>query len=82
MTNLLLFNKVTGSNSYQVIFSVNGKHIGDLDILDDGYYRYFSTGNGYWDAWSMREIADKLDELNKEWDEVVRKDLGPKVVKP
>ncbi|HNR55116.1 MAG TPA: hypothetical protein PKJ19_08120 [Flavobacteriales bacterium] len=60
------------------VTSPNGKTIGHLHQLDDGFFYFFPEGlrGGAWDAWWMREIADKLDELNKPWVEQIEKDLG------
>lgn len=40
----------------------------------DGYYCYTSSG-GSMDALLLRAIADKLDELNADWDAQVQADL-------
>ena len=46
------------------------KYLGLLYIEDSGYYVFqpYST-TGYWEAHSLQWIADKLNELNKDWDE-------------
>jgi hypothetical protein len=50
--------------------------MGDLIVGDDGYYAWWPTTNisGYIDSWVLRELADKLDELNKKWDDIVQND--------
>lgn len=42
---------------------------------DDGFYIFRITRetDGHWDAWALRAIADKLDELNKEWKDRIEK---------
>jgi hypothetical protein len=51
----------------------NGVSLGDLDCDLDGYYNFFPENrSGYWPAHVLRELADKLDALNKEWDQKVR----------
>ena len=52
----------------------NGAHIGYAYIEVDGYYTFMFAHhrNGNWDAHVLRAIADKLDELNKDWDEEVK----------
>lgn len=52
----------------------NGVHMGELLMDVDGCYKYFPVlRGGYWDAPPLREIADMLDHLNKDWDEHVQK---------
>lgn len=60
---------------YAVYF--NQKKIGTFVIQDDGYYGFYTeSDSGYWSSYALRLIADKLDEMNKEWDEQVKKDIG------
>lgn len=56
------------TGTYDVIY-VNGVNLGELYVEIDGYYVYWpSPRNGFWESHAMREIADKLDELNADWD--------------
>jgi len=58
-----------------VVYWENGVNIGEFIIGDDGYYVYFPIQKyGYITSYFMRAIADKLDELNKDWDKIVRSD--------
>jgi hypothetical protein len=60
---------------YLVYF--NKKKIGEFVVQDDGYYSYVMKNNlGFCSSYGLRLIADKLDELNKEWDEQIKKDIG------
>ena len=60
---------------YEVYFSE--KRIGTFLIQDDGYYGFYTeSDSGYWSSYALRLIADKLDEMNKEWDDQVKKDIG------
>jgi hypothetical protein len=44
--------------------------MGDIDMDIDGYYKYWPVQKaGYWDAPPLRQVADILDNLNREWDE-------------
>ena len=53
------------------------KMIGSFVIQDDGYYGYYTTEtSGYWSSYALRGIADALDNLNKGWDEQIKKELG------
>lgn len=72
MTDLLNFSGE--GNIIRVTLKDSNKYIGYLYMEVDGYYVYQPVNvNGCWSAYEMRIIADKLDELNKDWDEQVRK---------
>ena len=49
--------------------------MGEFVTGDDGYLVYFPSkrNNGFWSSSAIRAIADKLDELNKPWDDVIQK---------
>lgn len=52
------------------------KMIGSFVMQDDGYYGYETIEtSGYWSSYALRGIADALDDLNKEWDEQIKKHL-------
>jgi hypothetical protein len=52
------------------------KCIGRFTIQDDGYLGFYTNEpSGYWSSYALRLIADKLDEMNKEWDEYINKNL-------
>ena len=53
--------------SHKLIFD-GKKSVGTLDMQDNGFF----TFNGF-DAWALREIADRLDEVNKPLDESIHK---------
>jgi hypothetical protein len=53
----------------------NKKEIGVFALENDGYYGFYPSSAGYWSSYALRLIADKLDELNKEWDEYINKNL-------
>ena len=60
---------------YLVYFKT--KVIGKFIMQDDGYYGYYTTDtSGYWSSYALRGIADALDDLNREWDEQIKKHLG------
>lgn len=42
----------------------------------DGYYKWWPQGSGYLDEAFLRWMADFLRDLNREWDAIVRQDLG------
>lgn len=56
----------------------NGVFAGAILKGDDGYFEFWPEHRGgYWPAWSLRDIADKVDALNAEWDAIVQKELAP-----
>lgn len=59
---------------YKVYFG-NGRHIGEFLRKEDGFFDYWPTQEaGYWPAYALRAIADKLDELNKDWADALARD--------
>lgn len=45
---------------------------------DDGYHIYYPRDNpGYYGSFTLRIIAELLDELNKEWDDQIRQITQP-----
>lgn len=43
----------------------------------DGYfYLWIEDINGAWRSQILRELADKLDKLNKKWDIKIQQDVG------
>jgi len=66
------------TSSYHVYHDVVDVYLGDVLKYEDGFY-YFHFANdknsGYWQAYVLRAIADKLDDLNKKWDEHLKKNL-------
>lgn len=56
------------------------KLMGEVFKLEDGYYVYWpgSYLQGCYTEWFLRSMADKLWELNKDWDEIVQRQCtGP-----
>lgn len=54
-------------------FTPNNKYLGTFELDVDGYFHYWQDKslNGAWDAYILRAIADKLDEVNKPYKEAV-----------
>lgn len=46
-------------------FYDNGKYLGFAYKEIDGYYVFEQKGSGFWTSYSLRMVADKLEELNK-----------------
>lgn len=53
----------------------NGVYLGSFIVMEDGYYHFWPdhSKGGCWSSHVLREIANKLDELNKPWDEEIQK---------
>lgn len=60
------YKYVKDRNYYKVVF-YNGTVLGEIVFNECGDWVYFPKLNGgYWEAWVMRNIANKLDSLNGE----------------
>ena len=65
-----------GDHHYQIAFD-NGAKLGTAYQEVDGYF-YFEpdcSKAGFWQPHILRGIADKLDEINKPWNDLIEKDL-------
>ncbi len=50
--------------------------LGDVYKEVDGFYVFVPyVSGGFWESWVLREIADKLDSMNREWWEKIEEDL-------
>lgn len=70
-----MFNyKKVDKTCYKVYYE-NGKFVGELISKEDGYFDFWPDKEtyGYWPSYGLRALADKLDELNKDWDEQIHK---------
>jgi hypothetical protein len=46
------------------------RHIGDAYMMESGlWYQWDDKMYGATAAWTLRAIADRLDDLNKDWNE-------------
>lgn len=70
-----LFEK-TERGTYKV--KVINVEVGELFATEDGFYQFWpeKIKRGYWPAWLMRVIADKLDEINEPWERELESKLG------
>lgn len=50
--------------------------LGELVFNTDGYYVFFpdTSRGGYWEGYVLRTIAELMDIINQEWDEIVKND--------
>ncbi len=47
----------------------DGSYCGTLEEDEDGLYYYLPVDFiGYWPSWFMRDLANKMDELNKPYE--------------
>jgi hypothetical protein len=55
-----------------------GFQIGSFEKDVDGYYYYWpgDENRGSYSDCTLRKIADMLQELNKEWNETVEREIG------
>ena len=54
---------------YKVYYK-NGVYLGDIFAKEDGFYDFwpeYPYKGGYWSSHILREISDKLDEINAPW---------------
>ncbi len=58
----------TGDAIKQFVFNKD-QVFGEASRDVDGFYYFWFVNDpsGAWSAWVFRDIADKLDELNKSW---------------
>jgi hypothetical protein len=62
--------KTESDARYEVYF--NGQHLGYFYLEIDGFYVFVPKSDiGYWSEFSLRMIADKLEELNKQHNEAI-----------
>jgi len=57
------------------VLSTNGLRIGDVSRDVDGFYYFWPHAFGCWGGHLLRTLADKLDELNKPWQDEITKSL-------
>ena len=54
----------------------NKKRLGAFVVQDDGYFGFYADEpSGYWSSYALRLIADKLDEMNKTWDDHIKENI-------
>ena len=71
-TSVISLEKV-GPAEYKVK-AYNGVYIGDFLKKEDGYFDFWpDQKGGFWPSYMLRALAEKLDELNKPWDDDINK---------
>lgn len=68
----------TNDTGYGISF--NNINLGDLVYLEDGFYHYFPINykSSCISSWVLKDIANKLDELNKPYEEEIKKYFNSK----
>jgi hypothetical protein len=71
---MIKLDSKNNGESYKVYYE-NGAYLGDFEKDMDGYYKFWpELKGGFWDEHILRLLADKLTELNKDWDNIIRND--------
>ena len=70
-----LIYKQTDSQMIRVC-TPNDLVVGELIMDVDGYYYFWTSNNGCWPAHVLRSIADKLDDINKKWNDEIEYHFG------
>ena len=61
----VIYQKIN-NDKYNIVTN-KGKLIGELIMDVDGYFYFWpEDNNGAWASYHLRNVANKLDELNKE----------------
>lgn len=59
---------------YEVYF--HKQHLGYFYTEIDGFWVFMALSNrGYWNEFSLRMIADKLEEMNKPYNKILQNEL-------
>lgn len=68
-----------GDASAQILVRhTNGVLLGECYLTEDGYhhFEFDRSRGGYVSQWILEEIVALLQDLNREWDAIVREDLA------
>lgn len=59
---------IVGDGSIRKVMAIDS-HIGEAVMSHRGYFMFeeIPGPRGLWEAWVLRAIADRLDEINKPW---------------
>lgn len=63
-----------GRDKYNLIHN-NGMLVGRAIRSNDGFFKFWPRGMHSWTTDTIREIADKVDALNQEWQQQMIDDL-------
>lgn len=66
MTELVVNYTLEEDGHWSVVMN-NGVYCGTFEMDVDGYFYYLPVDFvGYWPSWFMKDLANKLDEINKD----------------
>ena len=65
-----LIYKQTNNQKFHVL-TPNNHLVGELIMDVDGYFYFWPSNDGCWPSHIMRSIANKLDDINKPWNDAV-----------
>jgi len=70
--------KLVKNESVYCVYFYNDVYLGNFEKVEDGYYVYWPelARHGYFTGYVLEAIADKLYELNKDWDRIVQEDFS------
>ena len=73
--NAIILNKLNES-SYEVRFGPNSAYLGTFDQDVDGYFYYWpSNKGGCFAGHDLISIGEKLEEINKPWNDKIDEDF-------
>lgn len=72
MTSRVEFVK-RGNGNYTVLYKKTSIELGHFYMDADGYYSFWVSDMNFAED-MLKDISDKLIELNKEWDEQIKSD--------
>lgn len=71
--------KVKDVGNHKEFVFINDFVIGTAYVEADGFYVFLpASGHGFWSSHIMKMIAERLDELNEDWDSQIKKEIGYK----
>ena len=62
-----------GSGNYTILYRNSSIELGEFLMGEDGYYQFWVSDMNFAED-MLKDISDKLIELNKEWDEQIKSD--------
>ena len=65
-----LIYKQINSQKFEVL-TLNNMLVGSLIMDVDGYFYFWPSNDGCWPSHIMHSIANKLDEINKPWNDEI-----------
>lgn len=64
----LIYQQIS-QHKYNIVTG-NQKLVGELIMDVDGYFYFWpEDNNGAWSSYLLRQLADKIDEINKPWNQ-------------